>query len=218
MHDDQHGTAIVVLAGLLNALKIVKRSPPSHHHAGAGATGTPSRTPARIRRERDVHDRNAIWAGRKDLNAEKVELAKHPNPKHRKGTLADVMKGADVLVGTSGPGLVTADMVRSMAKKAIVFGLANPVPEIMPDVALSAGAAVVATGRSDFPNQVNNALCYPGLFRGMLDKRINKVTDAVKVRAARAIAGFVKQPTPERIIPSMFDRGLHEAVARSVRR
>ncbi len=223
MHDDQHGTAIVVLAGLLNALKIVKKPLAAVRIviAGAGAAGTAIAHLLRASGVKDVTctDRNgAIWAGRKDLNAEKVELAKHTNPKHRKGTLADVMKGADVLVGTSGPGLVTADMVRSMAKKAIVFGLANPIPEIMPDVALSAGAAVVATGRSDFPNQVNNALCYPGLFRGMLDKRINKVTDAVKVRAARAIAGFVKQPTPERIIPSMFDRGLHEAVARSVRR
>src|SRR3989338_2050102 len=221
MHDDQHGTAIVVFAGLLNALKVTDKNLTSLRIviSGAGAAGTAIAPLLHASGVRDVTccDRNgAIWAGRKDLNAEKTELATYTNPKHRKGTLADVLKRADVLVGTSAPGLVTDNMVRSMAKQAIVFALANPVPEIMPDVALSAGAAVVATGRSDFPNQVNNALCYPGLFRGMLDRRVNKVTDAIKVRAAHAIAGFVKKPTPERIIPTMFDKGLHEAVARSV--
>jgi len=221
MHDDQHGTAIVVLAGLLNALKVTVKNMTSIRVviSGAGAAGTAIAHLLHATGAKDVTccDRNgAIWAGRKDLNVEKAELSTYTNPKHRKGSLADVMKGADVLVGTSGPGLVTADMVRSMAKKAIVFGLANPIPEIMPDIAKSAGAAVVATGRSDFPNQVNNALCYPGLFRGMLDRRVNKVTDAIKVRAALAIAGFIKKPTPERIIPTMFDKGLHQAVARSV--
>lgn len=223
MHDDQHGTAIIVLAGLLNALKVIGKNMTSIRIviSGAGAAGTAI---AHLLHASGVNnvtccDRNgAIWAGRKDLNVEKAELATYTNPKHRKGSLADVLKRADVLIGTSGPGLVTGDMVRSMAKQAIVFALANPIPEIMPDAALSAGAAVVATGRSDFPNQVNNALCYPGLFRGMLDRRVNKVTDAIKVRAARAIAGFVKKPTQEKIIPTMFDKGLHEAVARSVRR
>ncbi|HWQ99887.1 MAG TPA: NADP-dependent malic enzyme [Candidatus Methylomirabilis sp.] len=223
MHDDQHGTAIVVLAGLLNALKVIGKNITSIRIviSGAGAAGTAIAHLLHASGVKDVTccDRNgAIWSGRKGLNAEKVELSTYTNPKHRKGTLADAMKGADVLVGTSGPGLVTGDMVRSMAKRAIVFGLANPIPEIMPDIARSAGAAVVATGRSDFPNQVNNALCYPGLFRGMLDRRVNKVTDAIKVRAARAIAGFVKKPTTERVIPSMFEMGLHEAVAKSVRR
>lgn len=223
MHDDQHGTAIVVLAGLLNAFKLLKKTPSAARVviSGAGAAGTAI---ARLLHEVGCHDivcmdrQGAIWAGRPDLNAEKAELAAFTNAAHRKGSLADVIRGADVLIGTSGPGLVTQDMVRSMAGQAIVFALANPVPEIMPDLAKQAGAAIVATGRSDFPNQVNNALCYPGLFRGMLDRRISNVTNAIKLRAAKAIAGFVKKPAPDRIIPTMFEKGLHEAVAKSVRR
>jgi malate dehydrogenase (oxaloacetate-decarboxylating) len=131
--------------------------------------------------------------------------------------LADVATGADVLIGISSAGAFTPEMVRSMAPKAIVFGLANPIPEILPDIAKAAGAAVVATGRSDFPNQLNNALVYPGLFRGMLTKRVNKVTDATKIAAAKALAGFVKKPTADRIVPTIFDKGLHEAMAKSVR-
>lgn len=223
MHDDQHGTAIVVLAGLLNAVKIVKKPMKSLRVviAGAGAAGTAIAKLLHISGVKDVTcvDRNgAVWAGRGDLNSEKKKLASYTNPKHRKGSLADVIADADVLIGTSGPGLVTPDMVRSMAKKAIVLALANPVPEIMPDLAQKAGAFVVATGRSDFPNQINNALCYPGLFRGMLDRRISKITDAIKLRAANAIASSIKKPTPDKFIPSIFDKGLHEAVAKSVRK
>jgi malate dehydrogenase (oxaloacetate-decarboxylating) len=222
MHDDQHGTAIVVLAGLFNALKIVKK--PMHAIrvvvTGAGAAGTAI---AKLLGDVGVRDivctdrQGAIYSGRLDMNPEKIELASYTNPQKRKGSIADVVKDADVLIGTSGPGLVTEDMVRSMAPKAIVFALANPIPEIMPDLAKKAGAMVVATGRSDFPNQVNNALCYPGLFRGMLDKGIDKISDEIKIRAAKAIAGFIKKPTPERIIPSIFDKGLHQAVAKSVK-
>ncbi len=222
MHDDQHGTAIIVLAGLLNALKIVNKQMKSLRIviAGAGAAGTAIAHLLKVAGGRDivcVDRQGAIVAGRKGLNAEKKKLAASSNPKRRNGLLEDVMVGADVLVGSSGPGIVTPAMVRSMAKQAIVFALANPIPEIMPDLAKKAGAAVIATGRSDFPNQINNALCYPGLFRGMLDRRISKVTDVVKLRAAHAIAGFVKHPTPSRFIPSIFDKGLHEAVAKSVK-
>ncbi len=222
MHDDQHGTAIVVLSGLFNALKVVKKSLPSLKIviAGSGAAGTAVAKLLLAAGAKNViaTDRNgAIWNGRADLNGPKQALAKITNPNKREGTLEDVIKGADVVIGTSGPGILSADMIRSMAPKAIVFALANPIPEIMPDLAKSAGAMVVATGRSDFANQVNNALCYPGLFRGMLDKGITKVTDETKVRAAKAIANSVKKPTADKIIPNIFDKGLHELVAKSVR-
>lgn len=223
MHDDQHGTAIVVLAGLLNALTVVDKKMSSVRVviAGAGAAGTAIAFLLKAAGVRDVlcTDRQgALWKGRPGLNDEKKKLAARTNAKMRKGTLADVLEGADVFIGTSGPGIVTEKMVATMAPKSIVFALANPIPEIMPDVAKRAGAAVVATGRSDFPNQVNNALCYPGLFRGMLDKGIRKVTPATKVAAAQAIAGFIKKPTSGRIIPSMFDKGVHQAVAKSVKK
>lgn len=222
MHDDQHGTAVVVLAGLLNALKVVRKPIASIRVviSGAGAAGT---AVAHLLIKAGVRDlvacdrKGAIWSGRDDLNDAKKELAKTTNKKRHQGELADVLKGADVVIGTSGPGILSQDMIRSMAPRAIVFALANPTPEIMPDLAKAAGAMVVATGRSDYPNQVNNALCYPGLFRGMLDRHIRKVTDATKIRAAKAIAGVIKKPTAERIIPNIFERGLHERVARSVR-
>lgn len=231
MHDDQHGTAIVVLAGLINALKVTRRASKQMKIvlSGAGAAGTAiaKLLHAAGFRHIIVCDRQgAIWKGRKDLiassatapfNAIKVELATFTNSKHETGELRDMIKQADVFIGVSSAGLVTKEMVRSMAPQPIIFAMANPIPEIMPDKARQAGAAVVATGRSDFPNQLNNALAYPGLFRGMLDHKITKVTDMIKLRAALSIASFVKRPTPERIIPSIFDTGLHKAVARSVR-
>lgn len=222
MHDDQHGTAIVALAGLLNALTIVKKKMGAVRIviAGAGAAGTAIALLLKAAGAGDVvcTDRQgAIVLGRAGMNAEKKKLAAVTNAKKRKGELADVLVGANVLIGTSGPGIVTPAMVKGMAPKAIVFALANPIPEIMPDLAKKAGAAVVATGRSDFPNQINNALCYPGLFRGMLDNGVRKVTPHIKVRAAHAIAAFVKHPTPQKFIPSLFDKGLHQAVAKSVR-
>jgi malate dehydrogenase (oxaloacetate-decarboxylating) len=130
--------------------------------------------------------------------------------------LADVVKGADVLIGVSAAGAFSKELVQTMAPNSIIFAIANPVPEILPEVAREAGVAVLATGRSDFANQVNNALCYPGLFRGMLDHGVIKVTDEIKVRAAHAIANFIKTPTAEKIIPTIFEQGLHEAVAKSV--
>lgn len=224
MHDDQHGTAIVTLAGLLNAAELTKRKDAKKVRIvmnGAGAAGIAI---ARLLHTAGFSDiiccdrAGAIWAGRKDLTDVKAELAAFTNTKHREGGLADIIRGADVFIGVSSAGALTPQMVKTMNAHAIVFAMANPIPEILPDAARAAGAAVIATGRSDLANQINNALVYPGLFRGMLDKRVNKVTDAIKLRAARALASFVKKPTADRIIPSIFDKGLHEAMARSVKK
>ncbi|MEK7116187.1 MAG: NADP-dependent malic enzyme [Patescibacteria group bacterium] len=222
MHDDQHGTAIVVLAGLENAMKVTKRRSKKIKIvlSGAGAAGTAI---AHLLHAAGflhviVCDRGgAIWAGRTDLSDVKADLAAFTNSHHEKGRMCDVLRGADVFIGISSAGLVTSAMVKSMAPHPIVFAMANPVPEIMPDEAHAAGAAVVATGRSDFPNQLNNALVYPGLFRGMLDHDVKNVTIAMKLRAAKALASSMKKPTADRMIPSIFDRGLHAAIARSVR-
>lgn len=221
MHDDQHGTAIVVLAGLLNAIKVAKKDMGSIRVVmnGAGAAGIAI---ARLLTKAGVTDlvmcdrQGAIVEGRDNMNSEKAEIASFTNRQKHTGTLADVVGGADVLIGVSAAGSFTSEMIKKMNPNAIVFALANPTPEIMPDEAKAAGALVVATGRSDFANQVNNALCYPGLFRGMLDTGVIKVTDEIKIRAAEAIAGFVSEPSSERVIPTMFEEGLHEAVARSV--
>lgn len=225
MHDDQHGTAIVVLAGVLNAMKVARKgSKPSEVKMvlnGSGAAGTAIAKLLHLAGFTNLilcDRQGAIWAGRPDLNEAKAELASFTNPKKLKGNLADVLKDADAFIGISAAKTLTQDMVKSMASKPMIFALANPTPEIMPDEALEAGAAVVATGRSDYPNQLNNALVYPGLFRGMLDRKVSQVTDAIKVRAAHALAGFIKKPTADRIVPSIFDKGLHEAIARSVKK
>lgn len=221
MHDDQHGTAIVILAGLINALKVVGKELGGIRVVmnGAGAAGIAT---ARLLVAAGVTDlvmcdrQGAIYEGRDGLNDEKREAAAFTNRDKRAGSLADLAAGADVLIGVSAAGAFTTEIVKSMASRPIVFALANPVPEILPDVATEAGVAVLATGRSDFPNQVNNALCYPGLFRGMLDTGVKRVTDEIKLRAARAIAAAVPSPTAAKIIPSIFDEGLHELVAKSV--
>lgn len=221
MHDDQHGTAIVTLAGLFNALKVVGKQIQEVRVVlnGAGAAGVAI---AKLLKAAGVHffiavDRTGvICREREGLTQEKRWLAEMSTSAIPGQTLADVVKGADVLIGVSAAGAFTAEIVKTMAPKAIVFAMANPVPEILPEVAHEAGVAVLGTGRSDFPNQVNNALCYPGLFRGMLDHGITKVTDEIKIRAAHAIAAFIERPTAEKIIPSMFEKGLHEAVAKSV--
>lgn len=221
MHDDQHGTAIVVLAGLMNALKVVnkKMSDIRIVMSGAGAAGVAIAKllhAVGVKALISCDRQGAIFDGREGLNEEKKILASFTNPEKKAGTLAEMARGADVLIGVSGPGVFTKEIAASMAKGSIVFALANPTPEIMPDDAKAAGVSVIATGRSDFPNQVNNALCYPGLFRGMLDHRVSQVTDAIKIRAAEAIAGFIAEPTADRIIPTMFEKGLHERVAESV--
>jgi len=221
MHDDQHGTAIVVLAGLLNAVKVVKKDMKKLKIviSGAGAAGTAVAKLLVAAGVRDIIllDRTGtIYAGRTDLNTYKKELAALTNPRRVQGDIALAMQGADVFIGVSGKGLLKARHVASMAPKAIVFALANPDPEILPDVAVKAGAAVVATGRSDFPNQINNALVFPGIFRGALDKGVKKITEETKLRAAYALAALISKPTAAKIIPDLLDPRVVKAVARAV--
>ena len=222
MHDDQHGTAIVVLAGLLNASKVVGRRLPKMKVviAGAGAAGVAI---AKLLLASGVTDivsvdrTGIIHAKRKDLSSSKKELASITNPSGLTGTLEDALVGAHVCIGVSGPNLITKDMVVRMAEKAIVFALSNPVPEILPEDALSSGAMVVATGRSDYPNQINNALVFPGIFRGALDKGVRAITEATKLRAAKALAALVEKPTATKIIPDLLDKRVVGAVAKAVR-
>lgn len=222
MHDDQHGTAIVVLAGLINAAKVVKKNFKKLKVviSGAGAAGTAT---AKLLRTAGVADiilldrAGIIYMGRKNLNTHKTELARLTNPRKIKGDLREAMVGADVFIGLSGKGLLKAGDISLMAPKSIVFAMANPDPEILPSEAKKAGVAVIATGRSDFPNQINNALVFPGIFRGALDKGVRKITEATKVRAAHALAGLIKKPTASKIIPDLFDKRVVTAVARAVR-
>ncbi|MBI5906652.1 NADP-dependent malic enzyme [Candidatus Saccharibacteria bacterium] len=222
MHDDQHGTAIVVLAGLINAMKVVGRelSDAKIVVAGAGAAGTAIIKLLHLYakpRIFAVDSKGVIGANRNDLNDEKKKLLKYSNFSDTDGSLEDILQGADVFIGVSKAGLLTPDMVRSMDKKPIIFAMANPTPEIMPDIAKSAGASIVATGRSDFPNQVNNALAFPGIFRGALDNQVRMITDDHKIAAAKAIAELVEKPDSEHIIPSVLDDRLVPAVSKVVR-
>lgn len=222
MHDDQHGTAIVVLAGLINAAKVVKKKLESMKVVivGAGAAG---RAIALLLTEAGVADvivvdsKGVIYKGRSGMVAYKEALAKITNPRHVKGELLDAVTGADVLIGVSGPGTISKFHVEKMASEAIVFALANPLPEIMPHDAHAAGARVVATGRSDMPNQVNNSLAFPGIFRGALDRKVHAITDEMKLAAAKKIAALVKKPTADEIIPHVSTKGLVKAVASVVR-
>ena len=221
-HDDQHGTAVITLAGLMNALKVVgkKIEDVKIVTSGAGAAGI-----AIIRllmamglKNVIMTDRKgAIYEGREGLNPVKKEMAAITNFGHEAGTLADVIKGADVFIGVSAPGTLTQDMVRSMAKDPIIFACANPTPEIFPDEAKAAGAAVVSTGRSDFPNQINNVLCFPGIFRGALDVRASDINDAMKIASAKALAGLVsdEELCAEYILPKACDPRVKDAVAKA---
>jgi malate dehydrogenase (oxaloacetate-decarboxylating) len=222
-HDDQHGTAVVTLAALMNALKVTGKSIENIRvvTSGAGAAGTAIIKLLIAMGLKDVVlcDRNgAIYDGRDNLNPQKAELAKITNKQMRKGSLEDVIKGADVFIGVSAPGCLTQEMVKTMADKAIIFAMANPTPEIMPDKAKEAGAAVVGTGRSDFPNQINNVLAFPGIFRGALDVRASDINDEMKIAAAKAIAGYIKDEelNEDYIIPSALDRNVTAAVANAV--
>jgi len=222
-HDDQHGTAVVTLAALFNALKLTgkKLENLSVVTSGAGAAGI-----AIIRllislglKDVVLCDRQgAIYLGRENLNPEKAEMAEITNLQKKRGTLADVLKNADVFIGVSAPNGVTAEMVRSMNKDPFIFAMANPVPEIMPELAKSAGAAVVGTGRSDFPNQINNVLAFPGIFRGALDVRASDINDAMKIAAAQAIASMVSDAelSPDFIIPSPLNKQVGQSVALAV--
>lgn len=218
MHDDQHGTAIVVLAGLINAAKVVKKKLETLKVVivGAGAAGRAIAlllVKAGVKDVIVVDSAGIIYAGRKAMAPYKNELAKVTNPRLVTGALYDAVKESDVLVGVSGPGIISRMHVEVMAKDAIVFALANPIPEIKPEDAKQAGARIVATGRSDYPNQVNNALAFPGIFRGALDRGVTAITDDMKLAAAQKIAALVKKPTAEEIIPSVMLPGLVKAVA-----
>ncbi len=222
-HDDQHGTAVITLAGLINALKLVKKDIKDIKivTSGAGAAGI-----AIIKllismglKHVIMTDRQgAIYEGRAGLNPIKEEMAKITNQEKETGTLEEVIKGADVFIGVSAPGTLTTEMVKTMAKDPIIFACANPTPEIFPDEAKAGGAAVVSTGRSDFPNQVNNVLAFPGIFRGALDVRASKINAEMKVAAAYAIAGIVsdEELNADYILPAAFDARVKDAVAKAV--
>ena len=221
-HDDQHGTAVITLAGLMNALKVVGKKIEDIKivTSGAGAAGIAIIKLLMAMGLKNVimTDRQgAIYEGRDGLNPIKEEMARITNPGKQSGKLADVIKGADVFIGVSAPGTLTKDMVRTMAKDPIVFACANPTPEIFPDEAKEAGAAVVSTGRSDYPNQVNNVLCFPGIFRGALDVRAKDINDEMKIAAAKALAGLIPDDelSAENILPKAFDPRVKDAVAKA---
>lgn len=223
-HDDQHGTAIITLAGLLNALKVVGKEKENVRivtsGAGAAAVSIVRLILSAGFKNVVMCDRNgAIYEGRKEgMNWIKEEMAQCTNSEKRKGTLAEMLVGADIFIGVSAPGLVTSDMVRSMAEDAIVFACANPTPEIFPDEAKAAGAKVVATGRSDFPNQINNVLAFPGVFRGTFDVRAKDINEEMKMAAARALAELIPEEElgADYIIPKAFDPRVGKAVASAV--
>ncbi|MDR1901255.1 MAG: NAD-dependent malic enzyme [Treponema sp.] len=222
-HDDQHGTAVVVLAALINALKVTGRKIEniSVVTSGAGAAGVAIIKLLMSMGLKDVvmcDRQGAIYKGRDKLNPEKKELAELSNLRMKQGSLADVIKGADVFIGVSAPGTVTQDMIRTMAPEPILFPMANPTPEIMPDLALAAGAAVVGTGRSDFANQINNVLAFPGIFRGTFDVRARDINDPMKIAAAYALAGLIgaAELKADYIIPAAFDPRVKDAVAKAV--
>ena len=221
-HDDQHGTAVITLAGLMNALKVVgkKIEDVKIVTSGAGAAGIAIIRLLMAMGLKNVimtDRRGAIYEGREGLNPVKEEMAKITNFNREAGTLADVIKGADVFIGVSAPGTLTQDMVRTMAKDPIIFACANPTPEIFPDEAKAAGAAVVSTGRSDFPNQINNVLCFPGIFRGALDVRASDINDAMKIASAKALAALVsdEELCADYILPKAFDPRVKDAVAKA---
>ena len=222
-HDDQHGTAVITLAGLTNALKLVgKRLPDIRivlNGAGAAATAITKLLITAGAGDVTLCDRSgAIWNGRAEhMNPAKQEIAEITNPGKRQGRLADVLEGADVFIGVSAPGILTKEMVKTMNRDAVIFACANPTPEIFPDDAKAGGAAVVSTGRSDYPNQVNNVLCFPGIFRGALDVRASDINDEMKLAAAYAIAGLVsdKELSAEYILPRAFDPRVRDAVAKA---
>ena len=222
-HDDQHGTAVITLAGLTNALKIVgkKRENVKIVTSGAGAAAVSITKLLLSAGYRDIimcDRKGAIYPGRDGLNWVKEEMAEVTNLERRSGSLADMLVGADVFIGVSGPGTVTTDMVRTMNHDPIVFACANPTPEIFPEDAKAGGAAVIATGRSDFPNQINNVLAFPGIFRGTFDVRASDINEAMKVAAAEALAALIsdEELSAEYIIPAAFDKRVGPAVAKAV--
>ena len=220
-HDDQHGTAVVVLAGLINAAKLTGRNLADCKFVviGAGAAGTAIIKLLNLYGAKNivaVDSRGIVGKSRTDLNAEKTVLLEYVDAS-QSGSIEGAITDADVFIGVSRAGLLTPELVQKMAKDPIVFALANPVPEIMPDVAKQAGVAIIGTGRSDFPNQVNNSLAFPGIFRGALDHGVKKITDQHKLAAAEALANLVENPTVDKVVPTAFDEGVVEAIANVIR-
>ena len=224
-HDDQHGTAVITLAGLTNALKLVKKNLPEVriviNGAGAAATAITKLLISAGAVDVTLCDRSgAIYNGRQEhMNPAKQEIAELTNPQRRQGSLAEVLKGSDVFIGVSAPGAVTTDMVKTMNRDAIIFACANPTPEIFPEDAKAGGAAVISTGRSDYPNQINNVLAFPGIFRGALDVRASDINDEMKIAAANALAGLIsdEELSADYIIPAAFDVRVKDAVAEAVK-
>jgi malate dehydrogenase (oxaloacetate-decarboxylating) len=222
-HDDQHGTAVITLAGLTNALKVVgkKKEDVKIVTSGAGAAAISIvrlLLSAGFRNVTMCDRKGAIYAGRDNLNWIKEEMAQVTNLEKKAGSLADMLVGADVFIGVSAPGTVTTDMVKTMNRDAIIFACANPTPEIFPDDAKAGGAAVIATGRSDYPNQINNVLAFPGIFRGTFDVRASDINEEMKMAAAMALAGLISEEelSADYIIPKAFDRRVGPAVAKAV--
>lgn len=221
MHDDQHGTAVVVLAGLINSLKITKKSKDSKIVVcGAGAAGTAVIKLLLKYGFKDIialDSQGIISRSRTDLDDAKKELTKITNKNNLQGSLKDAIKNRDVFIGLSAKNLLNSNDIKTMNKDSIIFAMANPDPEIMPDEAKKGGAKIIATGRSDFPNQINNVLAFPGIFRGALDARTKNITDEMKIKAAEALASHVKNPSENKIIPNAFDLGVSEVVANAVK-
>ena len=220
-HDDQHGTAVVVLAGLINAAKLTGRNLADCKFVviGAGAAGTAIIKLLNLYGAKNivaVDSRGIVGKSRTDLNAEKTALLEYVDAS-QSGSIEDAITDADIFIGVSRAGLLTPELVQKMAKDPIVFALANPIPEIMPDVAKQVGVAIIGTGRSDFPNQVNNSLAFPGIFRGALDHEVKKITDQHKLAAAEALANLVENPTVDKVVPAAFDEGVVETVANVIR-
>lgn len=224
MHDDQHGTAVVVLAGLINATKVVKKE--LHKTtivvSGVGSAGVAIMKLIKKHAPKAkiiaVDSQGVVWKGRTDLNPVKQQLLNDGIIQgDGAGDLVHALGSADIFIGVSKPNTVTAEMVSTMGRDPIIFAMANPTPEIMPDEAKKGGAKVIATGRSDFPNQINNSLAFPGIFRGALDNRVKKITERMKINAAEAIAGLIKKPTAGEIVPDMFDKRVARAVAKVIK-
>ena len=222
-HDDQHGTAVVVLSGIRNALKLTGKKPEecSVVMSGAGAAGTAIAKLLLTAGFKDITMRNidGVISSEKTYDDPSLtELASLTNPNHKDGSLADIIKGADIFIGVSAPGLLTEEMIKTMNKDAIIFAMANPVPEVMPEIALAAGARVIATGRSDYPNQINNVLAFPGIFRGALDVRASDINDEMMLAASDAISKLVTEEDLANgiIIPSAFNKGVVESIAKAV--
>ena len=222
MHDDQHGTAIVVIAALINALRTVGREISSMRIviAGAGAAGTAiSKMIARELFPKDIiicDSKGIISKKRKDLSQAKKKLLKITNKNDKQGSMENALLNADIFIGVSSGGILNTDMIRMMNQNPIIFAMANPTPEIMPNEAKKGGASVIGTGRSDFPNQINNVLAFPGIFRGLLDSGTAKITDKMKMNAAKALADYVKNPTIKKILPNPLDKNVSKTIAKSI--